>query len=188
MTAVRLGMEGFEWNFLYKAFEEFTKQIVVYIVGPFRALEYGINHYADIIGVQFGRATLGGIDEIFYYLGTRLFPDFKAVNHIIGPLTNQEIFVSNTQTFNALFTSTFTFYCDYRLLGVVIIPFAFGNIVRYSITSLCEYPTVAKFFLMQYLFINLITSSLKWRINTPEFVIVIILLFVWNKRFKKSQN
>lgn len=166
------------FDLTYENFKEgntiFLEQIVIYCVGSFRALEYGIKIYSDTIGNTFGRISFGGLDEIFGVLITGLGVNYEYANLIYGKKTATEINIGLDQTYNALFTNIFGLYLDFGMLGVVCISFLWGFLFSKIIFYFQNKTNFYSICVVVFTSVVIMLTVLKWKMQSPSAWIFII--------------
>lgn len=159
----------------------FYEQIIIYCVGSFRALEYGITNYSLEIGNTFGRIALGGLDEGIGVLIGMLGGNYEYANSIYGKFTALEINIGYNQTYNALFTSVFGMYLDFGIIGVVGISFLWGLIFSKIIRYFQSRPNLYLMFILVFIAVVFILTVLKWKMQSPSAWIFIIAALILSK-------
>lgn len=157
------------------------KEIVVYFVGPLRALDMFIRNYGD--GQLYGRASFSGLDELIYRFVNILGVDYQPANEIITNLTRNSFSIgSETQYFNAFFTGLFNMFLDFKLLGVIF----FSSLQGWIISKYWNKFKVTKddFSLIILVLLSLILVSNIYRseLQNPAIYIVFILLILVKRR------
>lgn len=170
---------------------EFFNQCVVYFTGPFRALDYGIRNYPNIVGNLYGRGTFAGIDQIiimaFRIIGIKNIP--TANETILTLLQNNQIQIGYNQYFNFAYTSLMIYYFDLGVLGVVIFPFLYGFFVRNAVFLYEKKPILPTLIIMVFLFNTMIYSVFKWGLQTSgSNILLVACYFLYKCRNKRSIN
>jgi len=193
LTAVRLGFREFNIEAIQIGADELFKQFIVYYTGPFRALDYGLEHFVPNTGYLWGRGTFAGIDEIinmaFHVIGL----NFKSANGIIGEMLQEtQILIGYNQTFNYAYTSVMIHYFDLGIAGVIVFPFLYGLFVRISIFLFQKTPSLPTLIIVVFLFQTMIFSVFSWGLQSPASNIVLISCYLWhrytNKKVKRIKN
>lgn len=189
LTALRIGMTGFNIDLFITAINVFVEQIVVYCIGSFRALEYAITNYSSLISPQYGFLTFSGFDELFGTYFWALKQDYNITNHFIGGITNSEIFVGPNMRFNALFTCVFNFYYDLGIIGVLIFSFIYGVLSSFIMFLLSKKVNIQTFILGALFFETSILSLQKWYFQSGSIIIIVLLMIILiNFKFKTKIN
>lgn len=162
--------------------DEFFSQIIIYCVGSFRALEYGINNFSDSIGYTYGSLSFGGLDEIMGILINKLGIGYEYSNAIYGVKTADRFPIGIDKSFNALFTSVFGQYLDFGVLGVIFLSFFWGFIFNKAIVYFQRKRTISALFIVSFLFITAIMTPLTWKLQTPSAWIFLGFMFVNRKK------
>lgn len=186
VTALRTGVSIFDFKKIYNVIiEEQIKQFIVYFEGPFRALDHFVeNGFSSLQGnLSYGRATLGGIDEIIslplIFIGFQ-YPYF---NSIVGAELQNNILVGETQQFNALYTSVMNYYCDFGVVGVIIIPALYAIFVRWCIEKFIRKKDIFSQVLAIFVIMNTFSTIYRWnyQAGSTTFWLIILLLLNSNK-------
>lgn len=189
MTAQRMGFDTFSAEVVKIGFEELKSQAVWYFLGPFRALDYSFRaNYESITGFWYGRATMGGIDNllklVIHYLGGSYTIAHDEIGHL---LQNSKISVGNGIIFNYAYTNIIFHYLDFGYVGVLLFPFLYGFIVRYSIYKFTQKPTLLTLGIMIYLVYISMFNIFSWEFQKPSSIIYVLLLlffqYVYSHKF-----
>lgn len=174
LSNFRRGRFGLTYENFKEGSTTFFEHIVIYCVGSFRALEYGIKIYSDNIGNTFGRLSFGGLDEIAGVFITSIGGNYEYANLIYGKRTAIEINIGFDQTYNALFTNVFGLYLDFGMLGVICMSFLWGflfsKIIFYFQNKTNFYSTCFVVFTS----VVIMLTVLKWKMQSPSAWIFII--------------
>ena len=165
MTSLSGGMDG-GIDKLKESGSENAKNLVVYNIGAYRAIDYALNN--DFLeksgGYHFGRATLGGAID-YYGAGilSRLGLHIEPVRaHTMNLLQENSIYVGRDTTFNYVYTAFMYFYFDFGIIGVILFSFLFGWFVRYSMRLYAADKTVGSLGLICFLFLSSIQLTGSW--------------------------
>lgn len=189
MTAQRMGFDTFSAEVVKIGFEELKSQAVWYFLGSFRALDYSFRaNYESITGFWYGRATMGGIDNllklVIHYLGGSYTIAHDEIGHL---LQNSKISVGNGIIFNYAYTNIIFHYLDFGYVGVLLFPFLYGFIVRYSIYKFTQKPTLLTLGIMIYLVYISMFNIFSWEFQKPSSIIYVLLLlffqYVYSHKF-----
>jgi oligosaccharide repeat unit polymerase len=156
----------------------FFEQIIVYCVGSFRALDYGLTHFVDDIGYTFGRLSFGGIDELFGVSFQVLGINYHYSNEIYGFKTSDMFPIGFDQYYNALFTNVFGQYLDFRYLGVIFLSLFWGIVFNKFIGFFLRTRTIYSLFIFGFLFVTAIMSPLVWKLQAPSSWIFLGTIFL----------
>jgi len=150
--------------------EAFLGNVWVYSVGPFRALDYALSH-PSIFGFHFGRLTFAAVDEMIGIPIRMIGFDYPIMNRQIGAIIQDEIIFIGTSDFNALYTSVLRFYYDFGVLGVAVLSFLFGAVLRGAVQWFQAAPSAATLSTLLFLFGASILSTQTWHLaNTGSLV------------------
>ena len=165
MTSLSGGIDGGSEK-LKESGAENAKNLIVYNVGAFRALDYALNNdYLDKAGgYQLGRATLGGAVD-YYGAGilSRLGLPIQPVRaNTMNLLQNNYIYVGQETKFNYVYTAFMYFFFDLGIIGVILFSFLFGWFVRYSMRLYAADRTIGSLGLICFLFLSSIQLMGSW--------------------------
>lgn len=169
--------------------EDFFSQIIIYCVGSFRALEYGINNFSNDIGYTYGSLSFGGIDEFIFMLFNFIGFQTQPSNFVYGLKTNEVIMIGYNQSFNALYTNIFGQYLDFGILGVILLSFFWGVIFNKSIHLFYRTQSIFSLALVLFFFVTAIISSLSWKLQSVSSTLIVVCLYlIRNNRIKKNND
>lgn len=172
-----------------KGNDEFMKQIVVYCIGSFRALEYGINNISSNLDYTLGTLSFGGLEEIFGVFLNAIGIKYKYSNLLYGEHTYASIDIGLNQSYNALYTNVFVQYLDFGILGIVIFSLFWGNIFSKTIHYYYRTNSVYILMILAYFFSTSILSALKWKLQSPSaWIFILVILFIHKFISSKSKN
>lgn len=165
MTSLSGGLDG-DTDKLKESGAENAKNLVVYNIGAYRALDYALNNdYLDKAGgYQLGRATLGGAID-YYGAGilNRLGIPIQPVRaNTMSLLQNNSIYVGSETEFNYVYTAFMYFYFDFGVIGVVLFSFLFGWFVRYCMRLYSADKTIGSLGLICFLFLSSYQLTGSW--------------------------
>ncbi len=144
----------------------------MYLVGPFRALDYAVNsdYFLDKLGgCYFGEATFLGFNKLLDWIFSLVGIDYNSSYELVGN-TLQETSVdinSSATSFNFAFSSILYYYLDFKVLGVITIPFCLGIVLRILINKFHRYPSIPAFALFVYLLTICLTGFFTWDLSKP---------------------
>lgn len=168
--------------------EIFFSQIVIYCVGSFRALEYGITQLSPQIGFTYGSLSFGGIDEFLGVVLNAFKIKYEYSNAIYGLKTSSTFNIGYDVTFNALFTGIFVQYLDFGLFGVIFLSFFWGMLFNRVIVFFQRTQTIYSLFMVSFLFVTAIVTPLTWKLQSPSSIIFLISLFLLKRNKLLSKN
>lgn len=175
----------------YQAFKEgqeiANEHIVSYTSGPIVAFDYAVNyHFEDLIGgFKNGILVLTAPENIFYSFVSKIFSisydrPFMLVTEL---LQNQPIDIGLNNRWNALYTSCMYYYFDFGYLGVIVIPFIFGILLRKGLLLYWRTMTISSFLLVGFIFEKLVFSIIQYNfINLSEFIYALLLIFLSHRK------
>lgn len=168
LSNVRNGLFEININNLLEGNSYFVDQIVIYCVGSFRALDYGISNLSGQFPIMLGRLSFGGIDEILSFLFKIIGLNYISGNSLYGELTSVNFSIGFDTEYNALFTSVFGQYLDFGVLGVILLSIFWGYIFCRLIISFINNSSLIKLMIISFLFVTSITSMLSWKLQSPS--------------------
>lgn len=182
LSNFRLGLFELTTENFVKGNSDFFEQIIVYCVGSFRALDYGLTHFADKIGYTFGSLSFGGIDELFGVALQLMGINYHYTNEIYGFKTGEMFPIGFDQYYNALFTNVFGQYLDFGYVGVVLLSFFWGIVFSKSVGFFLRTRTIYALFIVGFLFITAIMSPLVWKLQAPSSWIFLGAIFLMRNK------
>lgn len=190
MTSIREngGFIGADVN-IFSGIESTIHSIVIYLVGPFRAFEYGLALFPKYVGWGYGQATFAAVFNLLNVLLkiVRLDP-LEIVNYaLIFQDTAVSIGINDTH-FNFAYTYLMAFYLDFWIFGIILLPFLYGCLVRAALNRFRSNPNIYSFILIGTLFQTTLLSVFSWRLQFNYTVIVIIICFILSGRKNKRVN
>lgn len=124
---------------------------------------------------------MGGIDNllklVIHYLGGSYTIAHDEIGHL---LQNSKISVGNGIIFNYAYTNIIFHYLDFGYVGVLLFPFLYGFIVRYSIYKFTQKPTLLTLGIMIYLVYISMFNIFSWEFQKPSSIIYVLLLLFFN--------
>ncbi|WP_161625885.1 O-antigen polymerase [Pontibacillus marinus] len=165
------------------------KSILVYFTGPFIALDTFLEQYniQPQIPLQFGRATLGGIDDIIVLIIRRFNDTIVSTNYKLSFLSDA-ISIGESQTYNAFYTMFVNFFIDGNVFGSLLISFFLGITISLLFVKTYTNPNIFVLTLFIYILHMVIFGSLRWEFSSGWSWIVLFLLVIYKKLFFKSSK
>ena len=186
LTSYRMGLTDISVANFVIGNDEFKRNIIVYCTAPFRALEYAITNFQGTLGLHYGRLTFAGFDEpigfFFNYIGV----DYPIINNLVGGLISEPIQIGNNQSINALYTCIFSFYFDFGIIGVIILPFLYGLLFRKIIVKFEHKHTLTNLFILIVVSVTTINSVFTWKYGAPGLVLILGASVVSHHKMKKE--
>lgn len=192
-SAKRLGLDNPSLFDMWDTFVNYSlQQGVVYFVGPLRALDNFLTlQIADSVGYTFGRATFGGIEEIFASLMSSFSGDptwaLNSANIKTASFTVPPIQIGSDQTFNALYTNIMNFYLDAGLTGVIIMSLLFGIASGLVFKYCLNNTNIFKISLLVYYTHHLIVSEFRWDYQSPATWVIVVTFIFLIKKYQTSK-
>lgn len=128
-TYLRVSKEKINFSSFKLLASESFNQIIIYITGSFRALDYALNNYDNFL-YGFGIFTFSSLEDILYSLLAVLGFSIAPYSYTWGSILGEPILIGNNQEFNALYTGLFPFYFDFGIFGVITYSLLLGYITR----------------------------------------------------------
>ena len=188
MTNQRLHNENeFSMTSVSDGVDDTFNHLLIYSIGPFRAFDYAIdNHYVDRLGGHsYGLSTLGFVDYSLQLISNNIGINYKTANGRIYRLL-QDNWINIPQDFNFAYTSLFNFYMDFGYLGILIIPFILGYLLRIFIVKFSRTSNPITLIVVIYLFYVLANSYFTWRMYEMSAMVTILWFFIYKKLLKKQ--
>ena len=160
------------------------EQVRVYTTGSFRAFDYALENYREELGMNYGRMTFGGFDEIFGLVLGVLGFNYPIMNYTYGELIREPISIGGGSSFNALYTGLFHFYFDFGIIGIIVFSFLFGLLINYFIGRLMEKRYFLDLLMVGILLNQMFMMSMRWALSSTGSVIVIIMVLMFGKQIK----
>ena len=182
--AGRRGYMEFDKESLDVGVEMTTENLMSYSYGPIVAFDYALNNnYLDKLGgYSYGTLTFnafnGLLDIAFRMIGISYgtnFSDFVILKQDTWITLSRQNFDKN---WNALFSWNFYFYLDFGIVGMIVLPFLFGFLIRKSIYWFYRYQNVSSMMLLSILFLSLILSVLDFNLSSIPIGILMIYLYM----------
>lgn len=187
MTNQRLHNENeFNMTSVSDGASDTFNHLLVYSIGPFRAFDYALdNHYLERLGGHSnGLSTLGFVDYSLQLVSNNLGVKYNTENGRIYKLL-QDNWISIPYDFNFAYTAIFNFYMDFGFLGILIIPFILGCILKKFIVKFSRTSNPIILLAVAYIFYVLANSYFTWRMYEMS-AMVTILWFIIYKRMLKN--
>ena len=187
MTNQRLNNENtFSMSAVYDGVGDTCNHLVLYSIGPFRAFDYAlINHYTDRLGGHsYGLSTLGFVDYSLQLVSNNLGINYDTANGRIYKLL-QDNWISIPHNFNFAYTAVFNFYMDFGFLGILVIPFVLGCILKRFIVKFTHTSNPIALLVVAYIFYVLANCYFTWRMYEMSAMVTILWLLIINRMLKK---
>lgn len=189
MTSLSTGGLSNDRDMIKKGALSNVENLLVYQIGPYRSLDYALNH--DYIekygGYTYGRSTLGGMID---YYGCSILKmagisitQARALS--MAPLQQNSITIGKDRDWNFSYTSYYYFLFDFGIMGVLLFSFLFGKLVRYSVNKYVENGTVGALCFTSYMFIGCMLFQASW-FNIQLYAQATILLFLFLGLYEKK--
>ncbi|WP_303207599.1 O-antigen polymerase [Bacteroides oleiciplenus] len=168
---------------LGESINAFVNETVIYLVGPFRALDYAVHNppFLDHLGgITYGSSSIMGADKLLDWILSSLSIEYNSAYEQVGTILQEaRLSVCNEEGyFNYAFSSILYYYLDFRFIGVIIIPFVIGFILRFFIHKFNRYPSIPLFALIIFILMCCIMGFFSWELSKPgPFAYCLYLLF-----------
>ncbi len=167
--------------------QAFLEQIGIYVLGPFRALDYAVNQ-PFMFQLQFGRLTFAAIDEVIGLPMRILGFDYPIMNRELGAIIQDDQIFIGTSEFNALYTAVLRFYYDFGVPGVLGFSFLLGAVVRSSVQWFQTSPTPATLSVMLFLFGVAILSTQTWHLSTLAALVLLVGAYLAQRAARRTPS
>jgi oligosaccharide repeat unit polymerase len=135
-----------------------------------------------------GRATLGGLDYDLELVLHALGLDYKSINYdTVSILQDRTIMVGNSIDWNYAYTSLYFYIHDFGYMGVFIIPFVLGYIVRLFVKKLSFRSfTSPMLSLIAVCFLYMHHTPFSLNLTKPIAYIFIITMLLWDSKIRRD--
>lgn len=183
MTAQRADgtIKDFSYEAVVYGSNILLEHFVTYFTGPIVAFDYALqnDYLVKTGGLNWGCGTMGFIDGFL-----TIFLNNLGINHkvVISPLTdyiqNNWILVGPGINFNFAYTAVLFYYTDFGFIGIAVIPFLFGRIVKSVMDNFFHSGNPALLILSAYLFYVMLYTVFSWSLYaaSPAFTFLYIYL------------
>lgn len=171
-----------------------VENVIVYQIGPYRALDYALKHnYIEKFGgYTLGRSTIGGMIDYYGCGILNMFgvPIQRARDLSMGPLQDNSIMVGNNRSWNFSFTSFYYFMFDFGWMGVLFFSFLFGVLVRFVVNLYDKSGSVGSLCLLGYMFISCVLFNASWfniSLYSQPLIIICIMFSCYELKMHKRR-
>lgn len=196
ITAGRKGEIGMSSETIREGVESTTYQVGVYTAAPVVAFDYSIKHnYSERIGgLKYGKLTLTSVIELYNLFASRvgLAIPMSDIGNMVKIKQSEFIVVGKeeeiTSHYNALYTAALWFYLDYGIMGVIVLPFLLGILVRWIIKQTYNYlsiPMLTVCFVSYYYTIN---SVKDFYLRSGYVLLMLIAMYFIGKKTRKHNT
>lgn len=147
----KTGSYSFSGDDIVSSVSDMGEMFMVYSVIPIRLFDVALeNDVPEKFGMQYGRATIAGTDEIVCGLIKRITGDKPWSTAEIVKYTQDTWIriIPGTWGYNYCYTALFYNYIDFGIAGVIILPFIFGFILRYYVFQFLRYRSLPSLILI----------------------------------------
>lgn len=183
MTAYRLsGKFEIETNSFRQSAEQMSETPLKYSVLPIVLFDISLKeNYVDKLGgYQYGAYTFCGVDIFISGFAKKFGIKKESSEYIINYLQDNWKNCNPTKSYNYAYTGVFSHYMDLGYFGVIFFPLLFGIIVRLSILSFLNHPSIYKFFLVTFFFYLTIHSVFSNYLHSTWMIVYILFLIICN--------
>lgn len=187
MTALRYGYYEFSMYTLNIGMKMLNEHFVTYLTIPFRLLDYALyeNYLEKLGGYHYGIVSLDGINRYLKIILERFSVDIPAIYEKTTDFFQDNwVLVGNGRPANYAYTNIIYHYLDFGILGVIIFPFCFSILLRWTIKMFYKQGSVSSFCLLFYLFFVFVHTVFSWHLNKAYSLgfILLMVLFITKKR------
>lgn len=192
--SIRNGVSPIDFEKIYTViFKEQLKQIVIYFTGGFRAFDiYMQNGFETIKGYTLGKATFGGIDEMFEIFIKFIGCNYFGFNTLVGAITQKNILIGDSVYFNAFYTYLMNFYSDFGYFGILIGPIVQAILIGFTTNNMKKNKSLASYILFAFTVVNLFSSIFRWNYQSGATMFMLIMIsilnIIVNKKIVKSNK
>lgn len=170
--------------------DKFNKELVVYVVGAYRALDYGIvNKYTESSGgYKYGRATLMGFERFISMFSSLLGYPIQSVYNLTVDRQQEHVINIGSSTkygqtgFNYAYTHYMIFYYDFGIFGVIFFSILFGLTTKLVLNRFIKRKSLFSAMLFFYFFYIVLRVGFQWTfINASPYIFIILMLLVDRK-------
>ena len=170
--------------------EGLQESFVNYACGPFRAMDYGLNHhYDDYAGRPLlGRSTFSGLEDLLQLFGNKVGINFNPVSQKTVQHQQDHRFSVSAKfhTFNYAFTDAMIFYYDGGIIAVIIFSFLFGLSTKLVIRMMYREMTLPAALLVGFFVFGIYKSTFTWFMIKHWAWLYVIILLTWHHFEKKK--
>lgn len=180
VSALRQGSRNFSVA-VEEGWNATTEQIVSYSIGPIVALDCQINSgfVNNIGGYKYGSISLWPFTTPYFrfqtpYIGIN--PNYVRYRE---ESEQNRITIGGNLAWNGLYTWNLNFYCDGGVLGVILLNFLFGFLMRFCIKWTYRQKTISSFILCTLVLSFVVQAPLKlsdYSVLDPVLIIALIIL------------
>lgn len=191
ITVFRKGNDKLDKDVLVEAVDDLGERFGRYSSGPIVAFDLALHRNDYFDNNYFGLATISGTHNVFWTISKHLGLQITNVDaKTTQKLQNDWIFVGTrpNSTWNYAYTSCVYYYYDFGLLGVILVPFILGVLMRFVIKRL--YTRYSIFDLALFLFscfcmyMSVFSGYLHKKVSI---FYVIFLIILSNRHFRLSK-
>ncbi len=171
--------------------DETLEHIATYTCGATVAFDYALedNYLEQVGGYSYGGLTATSLLHLTYIVSNKLgFPFEQPIIRLAPIKQDKWIKVSQSRSFNALYTAVLFFYLDFGIAGVIFIPFLLGLLVRFIINQFLKYPNIWMLTIVNYIFILTLTSTTDFSLRDFSSLVVLVILYIIGTKHRKRQH
>lgn len=182
ITAKRIGAEGSINAVVLSNLELAIEQCIIYFIGAFRALNQYLSDTHVIHNWGFGRASLGGLEQIINDMLLLFNKNLNfSITNEIAKFTVPSIHIGNGHLYNAFYTCIMPFFVDAGVAGVVIISAIYGMSVAKMLKYFLIHPSPYSLALLTYIIHSCLRGQIRYQFLFPGPWVVIGILFILQK-------
>lgn len=166
----------------------FLEEIYVYVVGPFPYLSELLEQRAGEGDIMlYGRATFGFIYNLAAMPVEYLLQlEYTGSDYFITTITAPYLAISDTRQFNALTTTIYPFIRDFGVMGIVFGSSFFAIFTVFVEKAYKKKGSIFLFLVYVILVYELLNSIKNYYLYSPNFGMLILILFLFTFKPKKS--
>lgn len=161
-----------------------VKSIYAYICIDVPLLDYWTNKADQTYYYTYGLATLKGILELaFVFINKLSFSTPNFINNLFDYIASFEefIYIFPNQKFNAFISIFYTFYLDFRYIGVSLGMFAYGGLSNRIFNKIKIKNNVRNILIMLIFVQGLLKSIIRFEFISVPYILAFIFVYIVTK-------
>ena len=189
ITALRSGHMDLDKDAFNEGFAELGEKFGEYSAGPIVAFDIAVQDKSFNKEKYFGRATFGGCDYFLYIIFHRFGIYNKTVYHTTTSiLQNEGINIASDRRWNYAYTSCIYYFYDFGIIGVLLMPFFLGYIVRRFIIRLYKKSTIYDIAIFTFICYCIYMSFFSWYLHKMMVVLYFMILMILSHHKNNKQR
>jgi len=165
------------------SFTDMSEMFVIYSVIPIRLFDIALNNDVPekLGGLQYGRASIAGTDEVVCGLIKRI-TGAKPHSTIEIVKYTQDTWIKiipGKWGYNYCYTAVFYNYMDFGILGVILLPFIFGYILRYFVFQFLKYRSLPSLVIISFGYFMMLHSLFTCYFIKNWVLMFCVLTMLW---------